>query len=293
MKAAPTIVLGLILFLAAELPARAHQDLAALIGRLTAQISTNQNDVDALLQRADLYRLHTNWAEARSDYAAVQKLSPDSIPLLLGLAQLHIDTGNDSAARSAFDAVLSRSPTNWVALFGRAQVLARLGESKAAIADYSRGLALTPMPRPDQFLERASLQETEFGPDEAIKGLDEGLTRLGWLVSLQQAAIGLELKRHRSDGALSRLETIIARSNRKETWLAWKGEMLLASGKADEARGVLSTTLAAIDALPPRMRTSPATTELRAKVKRVVESLPARGTGEEKLAAADSASGKH
>src|SRR6266498_3724376 len=128
MKARLIIVLGLILLPAGEWQAWAHQDLTALIGRLTAQISTNQNDVDALLQRADLYRLHTNWTEARSDYAAAQKLAPHSVPLLLGLAQLHVDMEEDAAARSAFDAVLSRSPTNWVAMFGRAQVLARLGD---------------------------------------------------------------------------------------------------------------------------------------------------------------------
>ena len=86
MKAALIIVLGFILLPACEGPAHAHQDLTALITRLTAQISTNQNDVEALLQRADLYRLHTNWTEARSDYAVAQKLAPHSIPLLLGLA---------------------------------------------------------------------------------------------------------------------------------------------------------------------------------------------------------------
>jgi tetratricopeptide (TPR) repeat protein len=273
MKAALIIALGFILLPTCEQRAHAHQDLSALIGRLTAQISTNQNDVDALLQRADLYRLHTNWTAARSDYAAAQKLAPQSVPLLLGVAQLHVDLQEDAAARSAFDAVLSRSPTNWVALFGRAQVLARLGERKAAIADYSRGLAWTAVPRPDQFLERAGLQATEFGAQEAIQGLDEGMARLGWLVTLQQAAIDLELKRHRPDEALTRLETIIARAGRKETWLAWKGEILLAAGKTLEAREVLTATLKAIDGLPPRMRTAPGMTELRAKVERLL-SLP-------------------
>jgi len=229
-----------------------------------------------------LYRLHTNWAEAQSDYAAAQKLAPDSVSLLLGLAQLHVDMEEDAAARPAFDAVLSRSPTNWVALFGRAQVLARLGERKAAIADYSRGLAWTAIPRPDQFLERASLQATEFGAEAAIKGLDEGMARLGWLVTLQKAAIDLELKRHRPDEALTRLETILVRSNRKETWLAWKGEILLAAGKTREAREVLSATLKTIDGLPPRMRTAPGVTELRARVERFLASLPVSVAADQK-----------
>jgi tetratricopeptide (TPR) repeat protein len=282
MRANLILALSLVFAHACHWEAKAHQDLTALIEKLTAQISTNQNDLDALLQRADLYRLHTNWTEARMDYAAAQKLSPDSMPVLLGLAQLHVDMGEDSAARSMFDAALSRQPTNCTALFGRGQVLARLGERKAAIADYSRGLALTPFARPDLFLERSVLQAAEFGIDEAIKGLDEGLARLGWMVTLQMAAIELELERQRIDEALVRLETIITRSNRKETWLARKGEILLAAGKTQDARDALSAALNAIDGLQPRMRTSPGMTELRAKVERLLASTPVKIAADKK-----------
>jgi tetratricopeptide (TPR) repeat protein len=198
--------------------------------------------------------------------------------------------GEDSAARAAYDAVLSREPTNAAALFGRAPVLARLGDRKAAIADYSRGLALAAFPQPGHFLERASLQAAEYGTDEAIKGLEEGLARLGWMVTLQKTAIDLELERQRTDEALARLETIITRSNRKETWLAWKGEILLAAGKTQQAQDVLSAALKAIDGLPPRMRTSSGMTELRAKVEGLLGSASAGSSvdteqvGERKLA---------
>src|SRR5262249_37764587 len=155
----------------------------------------NPTNADALIQRADLYRLHQNWPEARNDYATARTLAPDSIPLLLGIAQLHAETGEDTAARVAFDTLLNRDPTNSTALFGRARVLVRLKDMKAAIADYSHGLAATTAPQPEQFLDRANLQATEFGVEEAIKGLDEGIARLGWGVALQKAAIDLELKR--------------------------------------------------------------------------------------------------
>jgi len=287
MKAWSIAILNLLFMLACPRTAQGHADLLAFISRLTEQISTNQNNVEALIQRADLYRLHANWTEAQNDYAAAGKLAPGSTSLLLGQAQLHVDMGEDSAARAAYGAVLSRDPTNAAALFGRAPVLARLGERKAAIADYSRGLALAAFPQPGDFLERASLQATEFGTEEAIKGLDEGLARLGWMVTLQKAAIELELKRHRTDEALVRLETIIGRSNRKETWLAWKGEILLAAGKTDQAQDVLSAALQAIDGLPPRMRTSPGMTELRAKVERLLASPVSAGAATKKLAAGD------
>ena len=262
----PIVLLSLALAAAGPDRVLAHEDLTARILLLTAQISTNQNNLDALIQRGDMYRLHGNWAEARNDYAAAEKLAPDSGALLLSRAQLHVDLGEDPAARAAFDQFIARFPTNSVALLGRARVLTRLGERPAAIADYSRAITVAASPQPEEFLERASLQASESGVDEAIQGLDEGLARLGWVVTFQKAAIDYELKRQRPDLAAVRLETIIARANRKESWLAWKGEILLAAGRPQEAREVFNAALKAIDTLPPRMRTSPGMVQLRAKV---------------------------
>ena len=262
----------------------AHENLLTRIATLTAQLSTNQHNVEALLQRAELYRLHGTWPEARSDYAILQKLTPNSGPLLFGLAQLNSDAGDFSAARASYDEFISRFPTNGGAFIGRARVLTQLGERKAAIADYSRGLALLTNPQPEEFLERAGLQATEFGAAEAVQGLDEGMTRLGWVVTFQKVAIEYELKRQRPDLALPRLETIIARANRKETWLAWKGEILLTAGRGPEAREVFSAALKAIDALPPRMRSAPGMVELRAKVEGSLGSLRAANGVDKKAA---------
>ena len=280
MKRSFTIVAGLILLTVGARRGWAHQDLPALIARLTEQLRTNRNDLEVLLLRADLYRLHSNWPEACADYAAAIESSPRSAAALIGQAQLHADMGEQLAARRAFDAALVLAPTNCAALFGRAPVLARLGERQAAIADYSRGLALTRHPQPDHFLERAGLQAVELGPDAAIAGLDEGLARLGWLVTLQQRAMDLELKRQRPDLALIRLETILARAGRKESWLAMKGEILLEAGKTSEAQAVLSEALKHIAGLAPRLRTSPGTTELRAKVERLIAHPSARDAAE-------------
>ncbi|MEI2726073.1 MAG: hypothetical protein V9H26_21940 [Verrucomicrobiota bacterium] len=275
MKPKFFIALSLALGIAGAGSLQAHEDLTARILMLTTLLSTNPSNVEVLIQRGDIYRLHGNWTEARNDYAAAGKLATNSTAVLLGQAQLHVDVGEDAAARADFDAFIARVPTNSVALLGRARVLVRLGERRAAIADYSHAIAVAANPQPEEFLERAGLQATESGAEAAIKGLDEGLARLGWAVTFQKAAIEYELKRARPDAALMRLETILARANRKETWLAWKGEILLGGGKPEEAQGVLLASRQAIDALPPRMRTSPGMVQLRAKVETSLVSLRA------------------
>ena len=226
-----------------------------------------------MLQRADLYRLHGSFKEAKADYATAEKLVPISAPLFLGQAQLQVELGEHLAARLLFDKALRLSPTNKTALLGRGRVLARLGERKAAIADFTDSIALPMGVQAEEFLERASLQASEFGPDEAIKGLDEGLLRLGWMVTLQQAALDYEMQRQKPEQALARLETILTRTSRKEAWLARQGEILLAAGKPNEANEVLLLALRTIEALPPRSRTSPWMMRLRTQVEGLISGI--------------------
>lgn len=268
-----TAVVSLVFALCLESHVLAHEDLLARILSLTAQISTNQSNTEAILQRADLYRLHRNFQEAKADYTTAERSGPRSASLFLGQAQLQVDLGEDRAARLLFDQALKLSPTNKTVLLGRGRALARLGESKAAIADYTGSIASPVGVQAEEFLERASLQAAEFGPDEAIRGLDEGLVRLGWVVTLQQAALDYEMKRQKPEQALARLETILTRTNRKETWLVRKGEILLVAGKPSEARETLTFTLQTIEALPPRSRNSPWMMRLRAQVEVLIAGI--------------------
>jgi predicted negative regulator of RcsB-dependent stress response len=102
------------------------------------------------------------------------------------------------------------------------------------------------------------------------------------VVTFQKAAIDYELKRQRPDLALARLETIIARANRKETWLVLKGEILLAAGKSQEAQQAFLAALKAMDALPARMRMSPGMVQLRAKVEASLAAQHAGGDANKK-----------
>jgi predicted negative regulator of RcsB-dependent stress response len=99
--------------------------------------------------------------------------------------------------------------------------------------------------------------------------MDEGLKRFGPLVGMQLYAIELECARKHFDEALTRLETISARAERKERWLVRRGEILTLAGRRDEARKSFTAALAAIESLPPRLRQSPAILELKKRVEAV------------------------
>ena len=123
-------------------------------------------------------------------------------------------------------------------------------------------------PEPELYLERAQvLGEDKRYVHEALRGLDEGIKRLGPLVTLELAAIEIELRRKNYDAALTRLDLIAAQSERKEMWLVRRGEILKAAGRNEEAHVAFNAALVAIESLPSARRQSRAITalELRAR----------------------------
>jgi tetratricopeptide (TPR) repeat protein len=142
-----------------------------------------------------------------------------------------------------------------------------------AVADYSQAIVNQPSPRAGDYLERAQLQATISGPAVALKGLDEGLARLGWTLTLQMLAVDCEVACGNYDAALTRLETILTRSARRESWLARKGEILHKAARLAESRSTFEAALAAINSLPPRLVAAEKTTALRAGIETELTAL--------------------
>jgi predicted Zn-dependent protease len=188
---------------------------------------------------------------------------------------LFLDWGWPLSARASLDRVLARNPKHAEAFTWRARTLLRLNQPMAAASDFDRAIALTPDAGPDLFVERAQML-MGMGPDQfaaALKGLDDGIKRLGPLVTLQLFAIDAELKQGNYDGALARVDSIAARSPRKETWLARRGEILKQAGKPQEARKAYTDALAALQTLPPTRRNVPAMQELARRIQKEIDTL--------------------
>jgi predicted Zn-dependent protease len=117
--------------------------------------------------------------------------------------------------------------------------------------------------------------------DEAIRGLDAGIARLGDPVALELYAIDLELRRGRTDAALARLDRIARRSPRKEAWLAQRGGILERAGRMEEAREAYKGARGAIGVLPPSRRSTRATARLEMEIAAALARLGAAGPGRE------------
>lgn len=260
-------------------PAFGHADLLLQIEDVTREIAKNPNDPDLYLKRGELYRAHVDWVSAEEDYLRALALKPDQpiVDLLRGRSLL--DGGWPLSARAHLDRFLKGHSNHVEGLIQRARVLTRLNLRLAAAGDYDRAINFSNEPSPDLFVERAQVLGAE-GPEQfgrALQGLDDGIKKLGPLVTLQLFAIDLELKRKSFDGALQRLDRVAERSPRKETWLARRGEVLQQAGRLEESAQAYQSALNALQTLPPTRRNVPAMLELEKRIRRELEAVSAVG----------------
>jgi tetratricopeptide (TPR) repeat protein len=246
--------------------AHAHEGLHEQIAAITAKIKRDPKNASLYLQRGELHRLHRDWGRAAADYDRTARLKPDLTIVDVARGKMLFESGRFPRAKFVLDRFLSQQPNHFEGLTTRARVLAKLGSTADAIKDFTRAIAQSP--EPELYLERAETTlRDEKHIDEALSGLDEGIKRLGPIVTLQLPAIELELRCQNYEGALSRLDLIAAQSERKETWLVRRGEILKLAGRDEEARAAFNAALVAIESLPPARRQSRAVTALQVRAR--------------------------
>lgn len=253
----------------------AHGDFHTLITAANQDIEKDPTNPELYLRRGELYRLHQQFEFAQKDIDSAATLAPGLPGLDLARARLLLDTAWPLAARAHLDKFLGAIPNHTEAYTLRSRAWARLGQPLYAAEDLSRAIAVTPEGAPDLYIERARTL-AEAGSDQleaALQGLDEGMKRMGSLVTLQLTAIDMELRRKNPDGALARIDVVMERSPRKESWLARKGEILLQAGRPEEAKKSYEAALAALNTLPPVRRNVPAVRDLENRIRLEIDHL--------------------
>jgi predicted Zn-dependent protease len=246
--------------------AYAHEGLHEQIAAITAKIKRDPKNASLYLQRGELHRLHRDWSRAATDYNRAARLQPGLTIVDLARGKMLFESGRLQRSKLVLDRFLSQQPNHFEGLTTRARVLAKLGSTADAIKDFTGAIAQSP--EPELYLERAETTVRDGKRlDEALSGLDEGIKRLGPIVTLQLPAIELELRRQNYEGALTRLDLIAAQSERKETWLVRRGEILRLAGRDEEARAAFNAALVAIESLPPWRRQSKAVTALQVRAR--------------------------
>ena len=272
------LVVSLIFLLASQLtsPLTAHDAVDDQIARVTAQITVTPTSADLLVRRAELYRESHRRNEALADLNRAEALEPAQPKVDFVRAAVFLDAGRPRAAIAAIDRFLERRGTDALgaAILARARVA--LGQYSEADAAFVRALALSPLPELYIERSRALAASGSEGLKRAVQALDEGIARLGPIVTLELEAIDLNLVMRQYEAALSRLDRVAAQASRQEQWLARRGAILEKAGRASEARATYEAALTAISALPSWTQATRATATLRARLQHDVARLSAR-----------------
>lgn len=255
----------------------AHGTFHERIGRVNGQIEMEPQNAELYLTRAGIYRSHGDWEAALADIDRAAQLDPDRRDVDYFRGRVFLAAGHPQKAEVVLRRFLEAAPDHPAALVARARALAKLGRHLDAADEYTRAIQHAPVPLPAYYLERA--QALAHGGDAhrgaAIRGLDEGMARLGPLVTLALAAIELEVEGGRFDAALARLERLTARTPRQESWLARRGDILERAGRTQAARESFQRALAEIEKLPSHRRKTQAMARLEARVRESIERLSA------------------
>jgi tetratricopeptide (TPR) repeat protein len=227
---------GFLWLVAGPVAVRGHSDLDEQVAELTARIKMEPAKAELLLRRSEAHRWHAEFGLALVDVEAAAQLQPGWAKVSLVRALTYHAAGQPAEAMAAVQELLKLEPAHADGLLLRARCHLKLGQPVNAAADYSAALVAFAAPSPDLFVERARMQASLGRLGEAVKGLDEGLARLGSVPALQQLAIEYERQQTDFDGALARVEKLMAQAPVKEPGLVLKAEVLEQAGRLKEAR---------------------------------------------------------
>lgn len=241
------------LILALSLPAAlgAHAGADVRIAALSRQIAEAPRDARLYLARGELHRVRRAWSRAVSDYDRAAALAPRMAAVDLCRGTLWLQAGRPDRARLFLARFLRKEPEHSSARVLLARAQAGAGRSDVAARELSRAIDLDPQPRPEHYLELVKyLEEAGRRREEALAALDHGVARLGPVVTLELAAVDLELDLGRTEHALARIDLLAAQAQIKAPWTLRRGEILERSGRCQEARLLYAGALAAWDASP-------------------------------------------
>ena len=245
-----------------------HGDANERIAILDERIESEPNSVPDLLGRSEMHRRQGNHDAAMDDLLRAQSVAPADHRVYYFFGLNYLDTGLFAEAEGALRRYIEAVPASATGRIALARSLSAQQRHLAAAREYELGIAAHPVPVPDHYLERARAYSAAGSAHRgrAIDGLEEAMDELGPLIALRQLAIEIELARGNVAGAIERIDDVLADARRKETWLVRKARILADAGREREARAAFRLARASLNALPRRIRSSPAMVALRKTV---------------------------
>ncbi len=255
--------------------ALAHGTLHDQIAGLDRRIAERPRDAELYLKRGDLKRRHRDWAASLADLDRAAALDPRLFEVHHARSRTLLDSDRPADAEAALKRYLAALPEEPGSRERRASALLlrgaanrRLGRPADAAGYYRAAVDLATRPGPQAFLDCARAFDAAGAEhtEAALGCLDDGLKRLGPVVSLARFAIELDVRGKHYNRALERLDRLSELSPRDPSWRVERGEILELAGRLAKAREAFREARAAVAGLPAGRRRSPAVKDLEERI---------------------------
>ncbi|HGY91013.1 MAG TPA: hypothetical protein ENK43_07560 [Planctomycetes bacterium] len=254
---------------------RAHGDLHKKIAAASREIAKHPNNPDLYARRGELYRLHREFERALADLSRAESLAPDREAFWALRASVLHALKRDREAQGEIARFLGRQPNHGEALWLSAEIEAALGNWNEAARGYAAAVIHLRRRTPRHYVTwaEAVLKTGAGSARRAIEILDAGRLALAGAWSLEIEALRIERSHRLWDAALRRVDRILRRAPRKESWLLEKGRILEAAGRTSEARSAYEAASAALEKLPRRVLRLPATKSLEQRIRKALRRI--------------------
>jgi tetratricopeptide (TPR) repeat protein len=268
----PLRAIGILMMLCVQHEPSAHPAIELEIRQLDRTISANQGNVTLLLRRAELFRLHGQLKEALTDLDAVKHLAPATASLAYHRAILFRDMRRYEEALNLMKGYVAANSTHSEGFLQLSRIQRDMGQINNSIESYRRAIHLVEKPGPDYFVELALIQKSTGDSEGALNTLDDGIRRLGAIVSLQLVALDIEEQAGFFGAALRRIDSLETAGMQEESRLFRRARILLASGRKQEATESCLQARASLQALDRQWLATPANQKLLAEINSLLAS---------------------
>jgi tetratricopeptide (TPR) repeat protein len=219
--------------LATATAATSAHDPERRIAEVSERLRHSPGDPALWVVRARL-QLATGAARAAAaDFATALRLDPGCVEALVGTAFVEHRLGNDVAALVAARKAVARGAAGAELDRLCARSLLALHRPAEAVPLFARALEATATPRPEHYLELAAASTDDAAAARGV--LQRGITALGPVVALVDAAVLLDLQLGEPEHALGRLEQLRPFLARTRPLHERRARVFAAAGRAQEA----------------------------------------------------------
>lgn len=246
----------------------AHGPIHESIKRVTGAIEKSPANAMLYLERGKYYQIDMDFDNAFADFTKARSLDNELSEVNFYCAKLFSEHAYPVSALNYVQVFLKEQPSHINGLILRASIYTQLKKDSLAILDFEQAIKNSREPKPEYFIEisKAVLLADSTNFQESISWLERGEEALGFNIVLKSYALDIAKKQKNYEKALSIIDNVLLKLNRKETWLFAKAEVEELANRPTVAKSTYNEALIAIQQLPVRIQRTRMVMELEAKI---------------------------